>query len=104
MPHAYPIALFRLGNVIKFFSKKGWAEAMSLPPWTFAIISFGSDVIAKHPDSYPTHRVALGHLQELITREEVARSRVPNAVHLRVDDSFSIENKKPLQYKNQWII
>jgi hypothetical protein len=33
---AYPIALFRLENVIKLFSKKYWVGAIYLIPWTFA--------------------------------------------------------------------
>jgi hypothetical protein len=47
MRNSYLIVLFRLGNVIKFFSKKWWAKAIYLLPWTFAMILFGLVVIAK---------------------------------------------------------
>jgi hypothetical protein len=44
---AYPIALFRLKHTIKLLRKRCTAEAIYLLPWTLAMMSLSSDIIAK---------------------------------------------------------
>jgi hypothetical protein len=47
MRDSYPVALFRLPNVLKLFSAGRYAEAVYLLPWTLAMIAFRSDAIAR---------------------------------------------------------
>jgi hypothetical protein len=47
MRDCYPLALFRLANVVQLFCSRRCAEAVYLLPWTLLIISFRSNTIAK---------------------------------------------------------
>jgi hypothetical protein len=74
MRDCYPIALFRLANVVQLFWTRRCAETVYLLPWTLLMILCRSDAIAKEARLFLLEVILALLASCILTLSKVART------------------------------